>query len=159
MGDFEPVVRRPAHDLRAVDLDGDGTPELLAVERLFPSTYSAETVIRCISADGQERWSHTVRGTLLTSGLLVIDTDGDQTNEVVLACHIRAGPAVLYAIDRAGVLLGRTALSTHLNHIVEVDVPNKPGVEVIALDRDGEVSCLAAGSHHLWNRLWLRSWH
>jgi outer membrane protein assembly factor BamB len=125
--------------LNTGDLEGDGAREVFVTAAgILPSNY-----LYVLGADGQLRWSHSVRDELWAVHLL--DLDGDGRQEVLLAAQ---RPVALD--DDGSELAGWQVGALHTPYVQVTDLDGDGAEEVIAVGETDVTILEADGTGRAW---------
>jgi poly-gamma-glutamate synthesis protein (capsule biosynthesis protein) len=134
--DGAPVWRTPldssVNRVAVADLDGDRTPEVLAV--------TVGGGVHCLNADGTVRWTHRVPGS--ANRVVVADVLGNTAPEIVVAHGDWFTPGGVDVLSGDGKLLARLP-----------DASGVPALAVADFDGDGRNE-VVAGDWAGWAYLW-----
>ncbi len=135
------TVGVPVHDLAALDLDGDGTDELLLA--------CDDSRLRAVRLDGTAVWTSTFefyRRRAICTVVRCVDLDGDGRPEIVAGCDNWR----VYALDRAGKALWNFEV-VHPTRIVEVgDIDGDGTPELLCGTQYFWMTVLSADGRKLW---------
>jgi outer membrane protein assembly factor BamB len=140
---FQQRDRLPARGMRfsspnAVDINGDGWPEIIAS--------SEDGNIWCLDHTGKVLWNYAAGGYCWTP-VAVGDINGDGQPEIAAGCDDH----FLYALDRSGHLLWKHEFGGKVDTpVVMVDVDRDGMLEVLAGSEQGEVAALKGDGTPLW---------
>jgi len=127
----------------AVDFDGDGVDEVLAVTEWWPW--------HCIGADGKGRWPHWSVRPKLAPGANVV-TAGDVNGDGALEMVCGAIDSSVYVFDQNGKLVWQYYTGEEVCDLLCEDLDGEGRVAIIAGSHNGRLYRLDGQGKMVWNR-------